>query len=77
MRAVPYEEFTSQQFKDAWNLLLNTQPIYDIGNTYEWTRRWWDTYKDIGVWKKELFIIAQENNGQITAIFPLLIKERL
>ena len=76
MRIVPYEEFCSQEFASAWKRLLALQTAYDIGNTYEWNRCWWESYREQGPWKKHWSLLVHENRGEVGAIFPLIIRSR-
>lgn len=74
MRIVPTEEFYSQKFVRNWKALLRNGSTYDLGNTYEWNRCWWDTYCKTGVGLKDLFVLVQEHQSEISMIFPFLIR---
>ncbi|MFC1596898.1 GNAT family N-acetyltransferase [Planctomycetota bacterium] len=77
MRIVDYDEFCSLEFAGEWKRLLRRQGTYDIGNTYEWNRCWWESYREEGPWKKHWFLLAHETRGEIDAIFPLVIRSRV
>jgi CelD/BcsL family acetyltransferase involved in cellulose biosynthesis len=76
MRPLTNHEFITQEFADDWRCLLELQLAHDIGNTYEWNKCWWETYSNFGVAKKEFFILADENQGRTSGIWPLFIRRR-
>ena len=77
MRFISCEEFATAEFARAWKRLLRSRLVYDIGNTYEWNRCWWESYREQGPWKKHWFMLAHEKRGgEIDAIFPLIIRSR-
>ena len=77
MRIVPYDEFRSAKFEASWKLILeDTNALGDIGNSYEWNKCWWETYKSSGVATRDLFVLADDAQGKITAIWPLFIRHR-
>ena len=76
MRRISIEEFKTFEFGGAWKWILNSSNCYDLGNTYEWNRCWWDAYFNFGVAKKEPFILSDANNLKIIAIWPFFIRHR-
>lgn len=76
MRLTTFDEFCTPAFVAAWKRLLRSLGTYDIGNTYEWNRCWWESYRDEGPWKKHWFVLAHESQGKIDAVFPFVIRTR-
>jgi CelD/BcsL family acetyltransferase involved in cellulose biosynthesis len=76
MERVSVEEFKLSKIEAAWKEILKNSKSHDIGNTFEWNRCWWDTYFNLGVAKKEPFILGNANNGKIIAIWPFFIRHR-
>jgi hypothetical protein len=77
MRLVSYDEFCTSDFRRLWKQLLRANAVYDMGQTYEWVKTWWETYHSIGRWKKRWFLLAHEgNNRNIDGLFPIVIRER-
>ena len=76
MQGVGFEEFASAEFLGTWNRILQAMPVYDIGQTHQWCRCWWQAYLDQGPWRKNWFVLAYEKEGQIEGIAPLQIRQR-
>jgi CelD/BcsL family acetyltransferase involved in cellulose biosynthesis len=76
MRLVSYEEFCTKEFRALWKRLLRASATYDIGQTYEWVKAWWETYRQWGRWKKTWFLVAYENDQGVQALFPMAVRER-
>jgi hypothetical protein len=76
MREVTIVEFRSDKFANAWRDLEERVPLHDLGQTYAWTRSWWDAYENHGPARKELFLLADEESGQISALWPCFIRHR-
>lgn len=76
VRSISYDEFSSPGFTAAWKQLLRYQGTYDIGNTYEWNRSWWESYQAERPWKKHWFLLAHKSLDESGAIFPFVIRSR-
>ena len=77
MRIIPYDEFKTNEFGNSWKILFNNiDALGDLGNSYEWSKCWWETYKNAGEAKKDLFVLTDEIKNKIIAIWPLFVRNR-
>jgi CelD/BcsL family acetyltransferase involved in cellulose biosynthesis len=72
LKFIPADEFASDAFAAKWRALLEQCPPHDVGQTDWWNRCWWKHYAA----GKHLFIIAEEKDGQLLALWPLCRRKR-
>lgn len=76
LRLILADELRSSAFAERWQALLRRCPPYDIGQTELWNRCWWRHYGEDGSAGKELFVIADEDQGQLLSLWPLFVRRR-
>src|SRR3989338_6121715 len=62
-----------EKFRDLkieWDQLLSLSSTNAVYLTWEWLFTWWEIFGDD---RRELFIIAVRENGQLIGIAPLII----
>jgi len=72
LKVIPADEFASDGFAAKWRALLERCPPHDVGQTDWWNRCWWMHYAP----GKQLFIVAEEKDGQLLALWPLCQRKR-
>jgi len=65
-----FEAFGS--LRDAWNLLLQNNPVQDAFLTWEWLYTWWKHYGK----PRELWLITAWIAEELVGIAPLMLEER-
>ena len=76
MRILSADEFFSDTFAERWHALLQACPAHDLGQTYAWNRSWWQFYEHSGAGVKQLFVLVNETDGKLSAVWPLFIRRR-
>jgi CelD/BcsL family acetyltransferase involved in cellulose biosynthesis len=73
-RIISTAEFESDAFAAQWRALLERCTHYDEGQTEWWNRCWWRHYGNSS--GKELFVVVEEEEGQLLSIWPLFLRKR-
>jgi CelD/BcsL family acetyltransferase involved in cellulose biosynthesis len=78
IRLVGADEFMSADFAQRWRALLReVSSPHDLGQTYAWNRTWWQSYEKHGAGVKQLFVLAEEGEGQLLrAVWPFFMRQR-
>lgn len=69
-------ELSDLTLKDNWDYLSSNVSTHDSGQTFTWNKIWWDYYRNSISDKESFILIDKDNNGQVNAIWPFMIRER-
>jgi CelD/BcsL family acetyltransferase involved in cellulose biosynthesis len=76
LRLISAEEFGGDALATQWRALSARCQHYDMGQTDAWNRSWWQHYAGQGSSSKELFVVAEEDRGQLLSLWPLFVRKR-
>jgi CelD/BcsL family acetyltransferase involved in cellulose biosynthesis len=76
LKFISTDEWQSDAFAAQWRALLERCPPHDVGQTETWNRCWWRHYSGTGSPRKELFVLAEEERGQLLSVWPLFVRKR-
>jgi len=61
-----------EALRDAWNLLLQRNPVQDAFLTWEWLYAWWKHYRK----PRELWLVTAWTSDELVGVAPLMLEER-